>query len=122
MAENSRRRNTFIALAVILLLILLLLLRCRCVEPEAPEPAPAAAEPGVKPTGAPAAAEPDEVLTPATVTAPERVIAGVAFSVTWTGPDNRGDYVTVVRGEASASEHGSYQETRKGPSLELTAP
>jgi hypothetical protein len=63
-----------------------------------------------------------EMLTPATLTVPERVTAGAAFALEWTGPDNRGDYVTIVRREAPATAHDRYAETKKGPSLELTAP
>lgn len=130
MSESPRRRNAVIALVVILLLILFLLLRCSRTEPEVPErgagtppPTPAPAAEAQEPAAsAPAAREPDEVLTPATLTVPERVTAGTAFSVAWTGPDNRGDYVTLVRHEASAAEYGHYEETKAGSTLELTAP
>jgi hypothetical protein len=44
------------------------------------------------------------------------------FLVAWTGPDNRGDFVTIVQREAAADKFGDYRETTKGPSLELTAP
>jgi Ca-activated chloride channel family protein len=129
MAEDSRRRNTIIALIVILLLILLLLLRCSRAKPEVPgtdastPTAPATAAEAQKPTSSePAAPQPDEVLTPATLKAPERVIAGAVFTVAWTGPDNRGDYVTLVPKEAAANVNGDYKETRVGRSFELTAP
>jgi len=130
MAEGSRRRNTLIALVVIVLLILLLLLRCSCKEPDvpgkAPTPAPSAAahptESQQPSTAATAAPEPDEVLTPATVKVPERVPAGAVFSVAWTGPDNAGDYVTIVQSDAPAKTYGDYKETKAGSTLELTAP
>ncbi len=129
MPADSRRRNTIIALLVILVLIALFLLRCSCAEsavpagvkPAAPGPA-ASAVPQPPAAAAPASAEPAEVLTPATVTAPERVTAGSVFSLSWTGPDNRGDYVTLVRSEAPAEVYGDYEETKAGRSLELTAP
>ena len=128
MSESRRRRNTVIALLVLLLLVLLFLLRCRCAEPEpvrevAPKVATPAAPEAVQPVvPARAEPEPEERLTPATLTAPERVTAGTVFSVAWTGPDNKGDYVTLVRPEATASEYRSYKETKDGSSLELTAP
>jgi len=129
MPENSKRRNTLIALVVIVVLILLLLLRCSCKEPAAPKPvaappppAPTAAAEPEAGKAAPAAQESDEVLTPATLQVSERVTAGAVFSVAWTGPDNRGDYVTIVRSEAPATAYLSYKETKDGSTLELTAP
>lgn len=77
-------------------------------------PVPAREAPSQAPSRRPSAAEPDEVLTPATVTAPERVSAGAEFSVAWTGPDNRGDYVTIVRSEAPPAAYASYVETKSG--------
>jgi Ca-activated chloride channel family protein len=61
-------------------------------------------------------------LTAAVVTAPARVDAGAVFSVGWTGPDNRGDYLTIVRLDAPGNALGNYQESKLGKSLELTAP
>jgi Ca-activated chloride channel family protein len=84
--------------------------------------APATAAPTADSTPPAPADEPDEVLTAATLQAPERVTAGAAFSVAWTGPDNRGDYVTIVRSDAAANASGSYAETKTASSLELTAP
>lgn len=131
MAENSlRRRNTLIVVILAAIIVALLLLS-RC----SPENPPASSrEAGTTPaqsgaagtsgpaTSEPAAQEPDEVLTPATLQVPERVTAGAAFPVVWAGPDNRGDYVAIVPREAIAAEQGDYQETRRGRSLELTAP
>ncbi|MSR61329.1 MAG: hypothetical protein EXS08_02620 [Planctomycetes bacterium] len=129
MTENPRRRNTLIALVVILILIVLLLLRCTRTEPEVPlrdagpTPSALAASAAQVPTPIePAVREPDEVLTPATLKVPERVTAGAVFSVAWTGPDNRGDYVTIVRSAVADDAYGNYQETRLGSALELTAP
>jgi hypothetical protein len=126
MTEDRRRRNTVIVLLLLLLLIALLLVRCRCAEPEAAPvvPAPAAAstpipQPGV---AAPAAEEQAEVLTPATLESPAEVTAGAALTVRWTGPDNPGDYIVLVRAEAASGTNGPYRTTKEGPSLELTAP
>lgn len=49
-------------------------------------------------------------------------MAGAAFRVEWTGPNNPRDYVTIVRPAAPPTEYASYAETRTGSPLELTAP
>ncbi len=127
MSNSSRRNVIIIVLLALLVLIVLLLVRCRRqapvadnrIAPSAPAPSVAVPPPAVS---APAAKEPDEVLTPATVQAPLQVGAGAVLSVAWTGPDNKGDYVTIVRKDAAAGTSGSYRLTREGRSLELTAP
>jgi hypothetical protein len=128
MAQDNRRRNTLIAVIVVIILLLLLLLS-RCMKPAAKPAAPET--PAAQPSAitetnpappAPATPEVEEVLTAATLTLPERVPAGSAFSVSWTGPDNKGDFVTVVRADAPDNASGHYQETQVGPTLELTAP
>ena len=130
MAENSRRRNTIIVVIVILLILALLLLLTRCLPEKTPAPSPAPQDAPTTPPGpvastggpAPTTTEPAEVLTPATLTVPQNVTAGAAFAVTWTGPDNRGDFVTIVPPDAPATEYTNYQETKDGKTLELTAP
>src|SRR5512138_767922 len=112
---SSRARRL---LAVILLLLLglaaLLLIRCRhpatsqaavaqsapATPTTAPSPTPA--------TPAPATGPKPEVLSPATVKVPQQVAAGAAFHVEWPGPDNAGDYVTIVRPDAKPAEYGHY--------------
>jgi Ca-activated chloride channel family protein len=127
MPENSKRRNALIALAVLVIVILLLLGRCwqqrsATNAPTAP-PTPGGSVGTKAPANVePAVPEPDEVLGAATLTAPQQVTAGSAFSVAWTGPDNRGDYLTIVPPEAPSSAHGNYRETKHGASVELTAP
>jgi hypothetical protein len=131
MAENTRRRNILIALLVLVIVIILLLLsQCLPKKPapvvrkaETPPSAPVGTE-GSKPSAPvePAAKEPDEVLGAATLKAPERVGAGTAFVVEWTGPDNSGDYVTIVKSDAAADVYANYRDTKEGASLELTAP
>jgi len=63
-------------------------------------------------------------VTPPEVTldAPAEVAAGAAFAVAWTGPNGRGDYVTVVRAGAAEHEYMSLAFTSWGQELELTAP
>jgi len=127
MAEDSRRRNTLIGVILLLVLVLLLLLlfRCQGKFPSA-QPPPTKATPAAAPaaTGqpAPVAKEPDEVLTPATLTVAEKAPAGSLVAVSWKGPDNRGDYVTIVRKDAPNDALGDYRETQKGGSLEVLAP
>ncbi|MCB1233182.1 MAG: VWA domain-containing protein, partial [Verrucomicrobiae bacterium] len=65
----------------------------------------AAAEP-MKP------AMPEEILDPATVKAPDSVPAGSVFQVEWEGPDNQGDYVTIVPKTAEDRDYGNHAYTR----------
>lgn len=124
---KSRRNRIIAVIAVLLLLLLLLLVRCAPLQPvaEAPPPitpAPAASA-GAQPSApVPGAAEPAEVLTPATLQAAAQVVAGTEFPVIWTGPDNRGDFLTIVRQDAAAQDSGTYALTRDGSPLVLTAP
>jgi Ca-activated chloride channel family protein len=127
MATSARRRNTVIALAVVIIVIVLLLLS-RCVPPKAvttapPPPRSAPQPPAAAPATPPVqAAEREEVLTAATLTAPQRVAAGAAFTVGWTGPDNPGDYITIVSPDAAATAYADYRTTDGGATLGLTAP
>lgn len=127
MAERSRRRNLVI-LIVLLLLALVLMVTCYRRKPVPSASRTEATDPGRSESarGAPeapaAATRPQEKLTTATLSAPTQVAAGAGFTVAWTGPDNPGDFVTIVQGAALAREHGQYQETQHGASLQLTAP
>lgn len=58
----------------------------------------------------------------ASLEAPPVAPAGSEIPVTWTGPDNRGDYITVVAPDASEGDHGAYDYTRKGSPLAVRAP
>jgi Ca-activated chloride channel family protein len=64
---------------------------------------------------------PSEALTKATLTAPATVLAGAVFSVQWTGPDNPGDYVTIVPKGTSDESYGACTYTRQGSPLPMTA-
>lgn len=75
-----------------------------------------------KPVAVTPAAQVAEVLTPATVKAPAQVVAGAAFRAEWTGPNNTGDYLTIVRPTSDSATYQNYRETRDGSPLELTAP
>lgn len=127
MPRNNRRRNVVIGLILVIVVVLLLLSRClpqkatppSAVAPSGPTQAPTTGGPATAP---PETAQEDEVLTPATVTVPARAAAGAVFSVAWTGPDNAGDFLTIVKPEAPANAMGNYRETKEGAALELTAP
>jgi Ca-activated chloride channel family protein len=126
--ENRRRRVVIVAIVAIIIVILLLLWRCKPVEPAAPPVAAApAATPEAPAVSAPAEVTPApaglaEVLSPATVEAPREIGAGAKFEVTWTGPANDGDYLTIVVAGAPAGNYGPYTLTREGSPLKLTAP
>lgn len=60
--------------------------------------------------------------TAATVDAPAEVVLGAQFSITWTGPGNKGDYITIVPQGAADDHYGDFAETSKGSPLTLTAP
>lgn len=64
-------------------------------------------------------------ITPATasLSAPAEVVAGKVFEVTWKGPDNDTDFITVVA--SGAAEHlygGSNGYTRRGNPVRIEAP
>lgn len=143
--RSNSRRVVVIVLAVVLLLVLLLVGRCVMVKkrtaapevvpsPAQPTPAGTAPAPVVQPaptkpteaapgsTPAPTTAEKQEDLTPATLTAPARVSIGAEFEVSWTGPDNAGDFVTIVPTDAPKEKYGNYVNTSRGKTVTLTAP
>ncbi len=66
---------------------------------------------------------PIEVL-PVTVTlqAPERVVAGAAFPVGWDGPNNPGDWITIVAPDQPDTAYGSYADAARGNPATLNAP
>ncbi len=66
---------------------------------------------------------PLEVLAnDATVAGPPSVAGGSEFAVEWTGPDNYGDYFTIVPADAPAREYLSYSYTKDGSPGTLEAP
>jgi CxxC motif-containing protein len=127
MSDSSRRRTTIIVVLILLALLALLLGRCKRNVPEVdkeitttpatvvPVSAPATSTPTV------AAQEKEEVLTPATIEVPSQVIAGAAFPVKWTGPNNKNDFVTIVSKDAAEGAYTNYRETHDGATLDLTA-
>lgn len=57
-----------------------------------------------------------------TLSAPAEVIAGTIVTATWTGPNNAGDYLTLVPKSTPDGLYASYTYTTKGSPLTLTAP
>lgn len=53
---------------------------------------------------------------------PAEVEAGTEFEVTWTGPDNPSDYITIVPAGADEGQYVSYFATISGPTGTLVAP
>jgi hypothetical protein len=60
--------------------------------------------------------------TSATVSGPATVQGGSDLEVGWTGPDNVGDYVTIVPAGADAREYRAYAYTSAGSTLVIAAP
>ena len=44
------------------------------------------------------------------------------MAVTWTGPDNAGDYLTFAPKDLPDGQYGNYTNTSKGSPLTITAP
>lgn len=123
MSSRSRR---IVVVVILLLLVLLALLFARCSHPAVKSTPPTSALPATStaPAAKPAPSQPTppEKLSPATLQAPPSVVAGANVQVSWTGPDNSGDYVTIVAPDAAAAEYGTYIETARGRTLDLSAP
>lgn len=57
-----------------------------------------------------------------TLDAADEVVAGSRVAITWTGPDNQGDYVTIVPAGAADGSYKAYSNTSSGSPLLVTAP
>ena len=62
------------------------------------------------------------VANAVTFAAPAEVVAGTTVQVGWTGPNNAGDYLTLVPQNLPDGQYGNYTYTTKGSPLTLTAP
>jgi Ca-activated chloride channel family protein len=129
MSPQSRNRRIAVVLLVLLALLLLGWRSCSSESPSEPGRVEGTTgkEPASSDAGRPseAAPEAEERFTPATLSAPATVLAGATFAVTWTGPDNLGDFVALMPGaapEVPADKLLTYAQTSGGPSLELVAP
>jgi Ca-activated chloride channel family protein len=58
----------------------------------------------------------------ATVSPPETVEAGSAFTVAWTGPNNDGDYIYIAEPDMRDNQQVAYVRTDRGNPGELRAP
>jgi len=58
----------------------------------------------------------------ATLEGPATVVGATAFEVRWTGPDNPGDYVTIVPVGAGPREYLDYAYTLEGAAVTIEAP
>jgi hypothetical protein len=76
-------------------------------------------------------AQPDKVLArraieivaaEVSLSAPDSAIAGATVQVTWTGPNNAGDYVTVVAVGTPDGTYDNYTNTEKGSPLTVLMP
>jgi Ca-activated chloride channel family protein len=68
------------------------------------------------------AASPSQATGEPGLDAPAEVAAGAQFDVAWTGPNGRGDYVTIVEPGATAWTNEPYFYTNSGSPGQLTAP
>jgi hypothetical protein len=58
----------------------------------------------------------------ASIEAPATAVAGSSFAVSWQGPNNERDYLTVVKKGAREGDYGTYSYTARGNPLKLLAP
>ncbi|HEU5079071.1 MAG TPA: hypothetical protein VFT72_07645 [Opitutaceae bacterium] len=63
-------------------------------------------------------------ISPAEVTldAPATAAPGEAVTIKWTGPNNSGDYLTIVPQSASDEKYGDYADTHVGNTVTIKAP
>lgn len=53
--------------------------------------------------------------------APAEAIAGAAVPIEWTGPNNAGDFITIVPRDAKDGQYEKWEYTRQEPSLNIIA-
>jgi hypothetical protein len=58
----------------------------------------------------------------ASLSAPAQVAAGARFKVTWTGPNNPRDFITLLKAGTPEKTYDRYSYTSGGSPIELTAP
>ncbi len=58
----------------------------------------------------------------AAITAPASVGRGAEFAISWTGPNNHADWLTIVKSDQPAHAYGSYIDAGVGSPSKLTAP
>jgi Ca-activated chloride channel family protein len=120
--ERPTRRTLVIVVLLLAAVFILLLVRCTGPKPAVVPKAATASSAETVTVQSEKGSAPAEVLTAASVKVPAEVAAGATFEAAWTGPDNPGDYLTIVRPTATPAEYENYRETRQGTPLGLTAP
>src|SRR6185436_1172506 len=58
----------------------------------------------------------------ASITAPQTAPAGSKIKITWQGPNNERDFVTIVKAGTPEKQYGAYEYTTKGSPVEMRAP
>jgi Ca-activated chloride channel family protein len=53
---------------------------------------------------------------------PDSAVAGTTILITWTGPNNKGDYITIVPADFPDGRYGNYTDTSKGSPMNLLTP
>ncbi len=61
-------------------------------------------------------------ITPVTLGAPDSVAMGKLAEITWQGPDNRNDYISVAEPDAPGHRYVNFAHTRKGSPAKLLMP
>ncbi len=62
------------------------------------------------------------VAAEASVSGPETAMAGQTISISWTGPDQARDFVTIVKADAADRAYNDYAYTKSGPKLNVKTP
>lgn len=78
--------------------------------------------PSIPPSTAPSASAPAGPAADATLNAPQEIEAGKTFEVAWTGPNAKGDYITIVVAGTAKWTDEPYFYTTTGSTGKLTAP
>jgi hypothetical protein len=132
MSSSPSRRSTVIVVLLLLVLALVLLFWSRCRQPR-PEPAaPPPVQPAAPATPSPGPSaeardikvgeSPREVLGAATLAFTPTILAGAEVSIQWTGPNNKDDFLSLVKPDAPAHAYTTYTMTDRGTPATLAAP
>ncbi len=124
--QRQRRISALVGITGLALVAVVLWPRTGHVAPPAappPQVTPTKSVPAVAQSAVPQPAADDvDVITRATLRAPETVPYGTPLKVFWTGPDNPADFITLVRPDAPAGTYGLRQPTKAGWKLAFPAP
>ena len=104
-----------------MLVVAMLVAACGSAAPATPTAA-AAGTPTTGPTATVAASPSTQPAGDATVGGPDTIEAGKKFDVPWTGPNAKGDYVTIVAAGAAKWTNEPYFYTTTGSPGSLVAP